>query len=469
MKNETTRGLPRHPQLTPELLHTWQVMRHTDEGQTCVKAYDAKASDLYIGRMQESWGNRLYTTYLPIPGGFIAQWGNGGKQMWRSYMERAQFPSIVAPAINSMVGIIHKSEWRIEMPPAMEFLWENATEDGQSLEAFSRKISRELLLMGRYIIGADRPAEGGEPYLVGQKAEAVINWDRAFYLVDESGYVRTGFEWEEDIKYRVHQLDESGRYYQQLIDEREEPLGDPIYPEMGNLEGVPMVVVGARDVAQTVEQPPLVGAANAALALYRLDADYRHQLYMSGQETLVIDNGETPEAVGPAVVLELKSTNDSPAKAYYVSPTCSGIAAHQKAIQDEWENAARAGAKLFDSGAAQESGEARRMRQNAESATLQTIANSGAAALEMALKKVALMLRLNPDQVTVEPPRKLLDAPMSASDVLQMVQAWREGGFSYQTLYENLQRGQIASDERDVDDELALTNQDFAEAEPSDL
>jgi hypothetical protein len=37
-----------------------------------------------------------------------------------------------------------------------------------------------------------------------------------------------------------------------------------------------------------IGEVPLIGVAQAALAGYRLDADYRHQLYMSGQETFVI-------------------------------------------------------------------------------------------------------------------------------------------------------------------------------------
>lgn len=465
-----TAEMPKNPQLTPEVAYDWRLMRHSDAGQGTIKAHDAQATDIYISGNRQLQGDLLYRTYLPVPGGFISQWSNGGQNMWRAYLERAQYPSIISPAVNSMVGIIHKTEWRIELPAAMEYLYEAATESGRSLESFSREITRELLLMGRFSIIADRPAEGGEPYLVGQKAEALVNWDTDFYIFDESGYVRDGMDWNPVVRFREYGLDEAGRYYQILLDESLEPIDDAIYPAgpAGQaLDFVPVVVVGTRDVSQDIENPPLVGAANAALSLYRLDADYRHQLYMSGQETLVVDNGEAPEAIGPSVTLELTSTSENPASVYYVSPTCSGITAHREAIETEWENAAKAGAKLFDSGAAQESGEARRMRQNAETATLQTIANSGAEALEMALKNVAVMVGSDPDEVVVTPPRDLLDSPMSMRDVLDAVKAWREGGYSYQTLYENLQRGQIASDERTADDELSLMNTDFADADPS--
>lgn len=433
----------KQPQLTPEVLRQWRIMRDTDAG-------DERVHD----KGQE---------YLPIPGGFQANWRVGGKRMWEAYLARAQFPEVIAPAVNAMSGIIHKSEWQIDVPEAMNFIYERATRAGGSLESFSRCITREILLMGRYVIGVDADVEGGEPYLVGHRCESLINWDSDFYVFDESRMVRDGFEWDAVVQYRVHQLDESGKYVQILLDENGKEISDPFYPETtkGNLDYVPIVVVGTRDVRKSVEDPPLIGAAKSAIALYRLDADYRHQLYMSGQETLVIDNGDAPEAIGPSVVIEVKSTGEMPAKVYYVSPTCSGISAHKEAIDDEWEVAAKAGAKLFDSGASVESGEARRMRQNAESATLQTIANSGAYALESALKNIAVMVGANPDEVVVTPPRNLLDSPMPAAEIKQLVDAWRLEGFSYQTLYENLQKGQFASNERTADDELQLMNNDF--------
>lgn len=84
--------------------------------------------------------------------------------------------------------------------------------------------------------------------------------------------------------------------------------------------------------------------------MYRLDADYRHQLYMSGQETLVIINGDAPSALGAGVVLTLfASKDDHMPDAKYVGPTGTGIDAHRVAIEDERGNAATVGARLFDS------------------------------------------------------------------------------------------------------------------------
>lgn len=442
----------KHPQITPEIERLWKIMRDTDDGDETVR--------------------KRGSLYLPIPGGFIAHWSQGGQEMWEAYLARAQFPEIVSPSINGMVGIIHRNEWQIELPPGMEFLFERATDDDLSLEAFSRRITRELLVMGRFSIAADASDRGGDPYLIGIRAENLINWDRDFAVVDETTTVRTGFDWETVEAFRIHQLDENGNYFQELVDSSGARIQDPAFPEStaGPLDFVPIVTAGARDVSRNVEIPPLIGAGKAALAAYRLDADYRHQLYMTGQETLVIDNGDAPSAIGPATVLELKSTQDAPASAFYVGPSGTGIEAHERGIKSERENAAAAGARLFDSSQEQESGEARRLRFGAESATLQTVANSAASALEMALKNVALMLGTDPNQVVVTPPRNLLDSRMTGQEAVQLVQAWQAGAFSYETLFDNLQRGQIASDERTPDEEMALIDQNnFTVGESDEL
>ena len=48
------------------------------------------------------------------------------------------------------------------------------------------------------------------------------------------------------------------------------------------------------------------------------------------------------------------------------------------------------------------------------------------------------------------------------------VRIWQAGAISYQTLYENLQRGELASVERTADDETKLSNLE-SRADPDDV
>lgn len=399
--------------------------------------------------------------YLPMPSGFRAQ-PDAGRAMFAAYQKRAQFAEILAPTVRGMIGVIHRTEAQIEMPAAMGGLWERATADGLPLEALHRRITGELLLTGRYALLADAAAEGSDlPWLAGYTAEALINWssERDFFVLDESGLERDGFQWKHCKAYRVLRL-EDGRYTVETYtnEERDESERQPTARGGALLTSIPLVVMGPRDLSVSPEEPPLIGVARAALAMYRLDADYRHQLFMSGQETLFIINSEAPEAVGAGVVVELKPSGDGvQPDAKYVGPSGTGIAAHRQAILDERDNAASAGARLFDSGKrTAESGDALRIRYAAQTATLTSIAQASAQGLEKALRHIAVMVGANPAEVVVKPNLSFVEAGLSPQDAAALVKIWQDGAISYPTLYENLQRGELASPERDHEEEYDL-------------
>ncbi|TNH39395.1 hypothetical protein [Paracoccus haeundaensis] len=188
----------------------WALMRDCARGETAVKAA----------------GER----YLPMPSGFRVQ-EDGGAKMFEAYQTRAQFSEILAPTIRGMIGVIHRTEVQIDMPPAMQGLWERATADGLPLEALHRRITAELLLTGRYGLLADAASEGSDlPWLAGYTTEALINWSlslsRDFFVLDESGLSRDGFSWKQHKAYRVLRLDE-GRYSVEKYD-GEEQEGEPV-------------------------------------------------------------------------------------------------------------------------------------------------------------------------------------------------------------------------------------------------
>lgn len=425
----------RHPEYL-EHEEEWRIMRNAYRGSYIVK--------------------RWATEYLPMPSGFAAQ-GDNGTEMYNAYRKRAQFPEIVQPTIQGIIGIIHGNEWQINLPTSLEFIREDATPEHISLDSFAKRVTTESVLMGRYGVLTD--VRENLPYLAGYKAETIINWDenRDLYVLDESDLVRTNFEWDTEEKYRVLELVD-GRYQQRVyIDGRWVEQIEPSARGERFLNEIPFVIVGAKDLRVEIEEPPLIGVARAALAHYRLDADYRHQLYMSGQETLFIINGEAPSAVGAGVVHRLEAPEGLSVDAKYVGPSGKTIEAHRTAMMDEMERAANIGARLInDTSQRQESGEARRLRFGSETASLKTIAITVAAGLEQSLKYAARMIGADEEEVVVTPPSKLMEPVMSAQEAKTLVEAWQNGGFSYQTLYENLQRGQIASQERNFEDELQL-------------
>lgn len=437
-----------HPDLTPDRLADWCLMRDTMQGQRAVK--------------------RAGVRYLPMPSGFKSMEDGGQAAYEHAYKFRAIVPELLAPSVAAMIGIIHAKETQITVPDGLSSIWENADGEGMSLEAFHRRITRYLLWLGRYGVLTTAPAEGGEPFLAGYAGDSIINWDRDFYVMDESGFRRVGFEWKDAPKYRVLELVD-GLYVSTVYEG--EDLGtittsEPVALGGQRLDFVPFYFGNARDVVPAVETPPLIGIANAIINAYQLSADWRWQLFMSGQETLVAINGEAPKTVGAGVVHQMMGSDTMTPDLKYVSPTCSGIQKHEDAIEKQKEAAVMAGARMFEQEkSTQESGEARRLRFASETANLMSVSQVSAALLERGLKAAARMKGLDDGDIVVTPPKDLLDSTMSPADFAQLFGVYTQGGMSWETFYERGQAGGIFSPERDAEEEYALINPEGAEDE----
>jgi len=437
----------------------WELMRDAIAGETTVK----DKTD----------------TYLPMPSGFKAQ-DDGGAEMYAGYILRGKFPEIMGPTLRGMVGIIHRIPAEIELPAQLEPLREVATTDGLPLTALHERITYELLGTGRYGLLVDASSDGQDtiPYIAGYKAESIINWSRDadFYVLDETCLVRDGFEWVESPRYRVLELTGAsdndsetaavGEYTQVVWEgpgDSEADAGDPIIPQMKGgtkFDEIPFVIIGSTDVVADIDEVPLIGVARAAFNMYRLDTDYKWQLFMSGQETLFVmsDTDQAVETVGAGVVINIPSGSE----AKYVGPSGVGITAHKEAILDERYQAVAAGAKMFDTEhKAQESGEALKIRWAAQTASLTTIALNSAKGLERALKYAAEFIGANPDEVIVKPSLRFIDSTLEPQAAKYLMDLWMGGAISKTTLSENLQRGDIATYDRSFEDEEELINQEI--------
>jgi len=430
-----------HPAITTIRRSEWQLMRDCMDGEEAIKARG--------------------TEYLPMPSGFASQ-DDSGKAMYAAYANRAQFPEFLAPSVGAMIGIIHGQEWQVEMPTAMEYLYEDSDGNGLPLEAFSRRITRELLVIGSYAVLTDAPAgdgpgTGGNPWLRVYRRDKVLNWDSEWWVLDESTMSRDGFVWKQIERYLVLSVIGAG-YVPTLLDENGNTIKQMQVRARGGgfLPRIPFVIGSAMDLSPRIEAPPLIGVARAAKAFYQLSADYRHQLYMSGQETLVAINGRGPDYIGAGVVHEMPGSDTMTPDLKYVSPTCAGIDAHDAAMTRQREAAVQAGARLFEQTAqGAESGEAKKLRYHSETATLTSVAQNSALLLERALKNAAMIMGLPEEDIVVTPPKDLMDRTMSPQDFAALFGVYSEGGMSWDTYFENGQRGGIFSNEITAEEENA--------------
>ena len=134
---------------------------------------------------------------------------------------------------------------------------------------------------------------------------------------------------------------------------------------------------------------------------------------------------------------------------------------HMIALEKTETRMASLGAEMLKprtSGA--ESAEAKTLDQVAQNSTTANVAITVSDAITKALNFSSMIMGGQEDaqymlNTDYNPSR------MSGQDLTALTASWQSGGMSYETYYENLQKGEIASTERTAEDEKALIdNQD---------
>lgn len=414
--------VPKHP-FYEDFYPDWKKLRDMYKGERVVKA---------AGK-----------TYLPPTRGMMFDGCNGpgesGYQDYLTYKQRALFHDNIREAVEHFVGMIWRKAPTINVPKQMEYLFEVATDTKETILTLARRITEEQLITGRCGLLVDLPKDGGLPYLVMYDAEKVLNWSDRFVILDESAYAeQDDYQWQWEDRARILSLDE-GVYTQELRTQAGSDVVSPMY--LGRtLDKLPFVFINTKDHLQTPDNSPLIGLANLSLNIYRSEADYRQNLFMQGQDTLIVIGGtriEDGQAVrtGAGSMLEIEHGGD----AKYIGVQSQGLAEQRLALDRDIKAAESLSGKLIGAGSQVESGTALQTRIAAQSASLIQIAQTGAAAVERALTIMAEWLGLDASEVSVTPNTEFGETVIAGKELLDLVNARTMGApLSYQSIHELL-------------------------------
>ena len=473
MSSSTSSVETRHPEwiaTEPD----WVIVRDSSEGQRQVKSKGQ--------------------TYLPPTSGMVElglDQNQPGSKMYLSYAKRAVFPFLVRPAVNALVGVMHREDAVIELPKAMEPIRESATLEGEDLLTLLRRINEQQIMVGRIGLLAD-VADGNKrnvPYIVTYEAESIINWDESrredgknrldLVVLDESDFERTSsFGWDFVRKYLVLDLvdpkdlavgeenavpislDQNTVYRsrleisdQQMLESEGVNRQTEVTPSTSiSIQGVspslkgatlpeiPFVFVGSVDLTPTPDQIPMLGLANLSMTIFRGEADYRNTLFLQGQDTLVTigdqsDDTKKDRFVGAAASIELPLGGD----AKFIGVSSDGLSEQREALENDYSNASELGANLLSSskGAQKEAEATLQIRVAARTASILTIVNAGAQGLQTILREIAVWMGLDPKQVTVTPNTDFVPDEFTPKDLLDFIAAKNAGAqISFETIHD---------------------------------
>lgn len=408
-------------------------------------------------------------TYLPKPGGmkFISN-PTDQAAAYAAFQARATYPEIVAPTVRGLSGVIHNAPVKFKLPKTLEPLIEKATIDGLTLESLARRLTRAVLSYGRVGI-AVTVNEAGSPIFAVYNAASIMNWaeDESLVVLDETGPVmQDDLSWD-TVKKRlvieiIDQTVKAVRYTS--IDGNWTPEDLPAYTMRGGggVNFLPFVFIDTNDLTPEPDEVPLLPLARLSAKMFRQDANYQQTLTLSSTPQPVIsgmspDDENRPKAMGGGLIWFLP---DPSQRAEILEFTGASAGAQRQAIQDTLQAAIQAGARLFATAdEQQESGEARKIKYAAQTATLTGIALTVGAGLEKVLKMAAQITGANPDDVVVEINTDFIDSTIGAQEMTAIIQGATGGILSDQTAYELFQKGGRANPDRDWEAERELINQ----------
>lgn len=464
-----------HPLYT-EHAEDWEQLRDSAKGERIVKEKGQKylpptsgmILDGLLGPYSPGYSNPAANNGAGTAGlgsGRFGKYRSLGEAAYEAYKLRAVFPEYVKDALEYFMGALHNKSPVIELPEEMEPLRNNATPLGEPLEILLQRINLEQLTTGRVGILLDLPAKPDQlnplPFIALYVAEAIRNWDDTtdeetrdalnLVVLDESGVVRKGFDWVQARKFRVLQLgsleeneaDGTADYKTGLFTDQNGGTADYVESEMtipalrGNtLSKIPFQFINTKDISPEPDEPPLMSLCRQCFTIYRGEADYRQNLFMQGQDTLVVIGArqtntlpgeatvEEPLRTGAGARIDLELQGD----AKYVGVNSQGLSEQRTALENDRKRCESRSGQLIDATQGdKESGAALKTRVGAQTATLNQIAKTAALALELLLKQCAEWMKADPSKVKVTPNLEFADYQMAGQDLGNLMTAKRNG------------------------------------------
>jgi len=385
-----------------------------------------------------------------------------GRASYNKYLSLAYFYGASGRTVDGLGGLIFSKDPVTDLDNNIEYLQVNADGKGNSLRKLAQDAVNEAFITPRSgllvdfpnvqqaVSIADAEANNLRPKILHYPYESIINWHYdvvnneqklvLLVLMEASTTVKERFEVTTETQYRVLELID-GVYHQSVYkdngDEIQQPTPILVNGQPSNEIPFYLVRVGA-------EQKSVINdLVDANYNHYRFFADYAAKEHASAfpvfYETGVQGNDDNL-MIGPGAKWSSASTDAQ----FGVLQTESDGGSMRQYLLDMEQRMAALGAEMLKPRiAGAESAEAKSLDQVAQNSTVSNIATNVSEAMTKALNFCSRWLggteqsvyKLNTDYN----PQALNPQALTA-----LLAAWQGGAISYDTFYDNLQRGEIA-------------------------
>lgn len=429
---------------------------------------------------------RKWDEYLPMPDPTNQSGEN--KERYQQLKKRAMFLNITGRTRTGLLGAVFRKTAEVDLPAQVQYLLENASGDGTSLEQLSKDAVGECLDTGRGGFLTDFPkidtegrprtrAESGgmQAWVHHYPALSIINWREdviggrkrlALVVLHEvlNEPTEDGFEFQSIDQYRALILEDG--VYKQRVYRQDRPEGEESIPTDHNgntLDHIPFHFYGAENNDAAVDKGPLEDIADVNILHYGNSATVEEAGFIASQPTLFITTGMQPDdwlkanpngihigsrrghnlgSTGTATLLQAEETQLA-----------------RELMKDKETQMQMIGARIVQQAGGAETAEAVRIRYSSDNSVLGTIAGNVSEALKLAILDAELFMigQADPNKTVFWLNQEFFDDQMDAQMILAQVQLWQQGIIAKADLRTNLrQAGTIESDrtDEDIDDDI---------------
>lgn len=425
------------------------------------------------------------TRYLPMPDPT-----NGSAENLARYaalLNRAMFLNITGRTRKGLIGAVFRKTAEVSLPTDIEYLTENASGDGTSLEQLSKSAIGECLDTGRGGFFTDYPPVAVEPgrrptraqssgkqaHIHNYDATQIINWrvqvidgvkKLTLVVLAETYSEENGdeFNYETKNQYRVLTL-ENGAYRHRLWKEGDDQPTIDTYPtdfSQRKFDHIPFHFYGAEENSPEIDKAPLEDLAQVNILHYGNSATVEESGFISSQPTLFFTTDIDPDEFAkwnPNGIQVGSTTGYSLGKAgTAVMLQASEGQLSRTLMLDKEQQMLMIGARIVQQAGANETAEAARIRYSSDNSVLGTVAGNISEAIVLALLDAwRFMSSGEPDQnkVVFWLNQEFFDEVMDAQMILAQVQLWQYGFIAKKDIRINLRQAAIIEADR-TDEEI---------------
>jgi hypothetical protein len=416
---------------------------------------------------------------------------------YKAYRDRTPFYNATWRTIVGLQGMLFRKPPRVDTPESMAELIANVDQAGTPLHMLALEVTEIALKMGRLGIFVDFPivpagATGADrkrfnPTMKIYTALSIINWKTktvdnvtklSMVVLKECVDVpKDEFEDKEEIHYRVLDfmpLEGTDGVVKDVYRVRvfkvemkegkeEDVLISTAFPQIEGetLDELPFYFIGVDDISWKVDEPPLIDLVDMNLSHYRTTADYEHGCHFTGLPTPVISGyvAETNEegkakdtfCIGSMTAWVFPRPE---AKASYLEFTGQGLGALEKNLTKKENYMAVIGARMLEAQSSKvESADTAAIHHGGEQSMLSSVAQAVSMGIEKVLKIFCRFAGAPTDKVKFELNRDFFPIPMDALTLTAIIAGWQNQAYSYETMFENLRKGEIVPVDADAEKE----------------